>query len=162
MPTSDEPVVAGASGIALTGWSGGTGGGALDLVPVAYDFGDTDLTIYDLIENDADIAVEVLARVEEARHDAVAAQKLYTHLAKLLVEINRLKIPGSLRRHALRLMENATEIRKNALALEKALPQASESIATAGKQAAWRHQELADLTRDHGHAAPAERDYHQE
>lgn len=126
----------------------------------SYDGGASELTIYDLIDADEDAAEEIVARVDTARADARAARALVGHMEALKDTIVRLKIPGALYRYACRLQEKAAALASDADALAKALPAASEAISKAGRNAAARHKPLADTTRDHGHAAPAEADYH--
>nr|WP_107908864.1 hypothetical protein [Streptomyces chartreusis] len=126
----------------------------------AYDSGAAELTIYDLIDADEDAAEEIVARVETAREDAKAAVALVGHMEDLKATIVRLKIPGALYRYACSLQEKALHLAADARALAQELPAASEAISAAGKNAAARHQPLADTTRDHGHAAPAEVEYH--
>ncbi|MFF4346781.1 hypothetical protein [Streptomyces sp. NPDC001530] len=123
---------------------------------------DSELTIYDLIEADADAASEILARVDEAQQVAVATEVMDERLEVLAMKIQELKIPGLLLGRVNRLMEKSAEVRAAAQALAAALPGSSEAIAVAGANAAARHKPLADVTADMGHAAPAEAEYHQE
>lgn len=125
-----------------------------------YDSGASELTIYDLLDADEDAAEEIVARVDTAREDARAARALVGHMEDLKATCVRLKIPGALYRYACRLQEKAGALAADADALAKALPAASEAISAAGKNAAARHKPLADTVRDHGHAAPAETEYH--
>ncbi|MFJ9745749.1 hypothetical protein [Streptomyces chartreusis] len=126
----------------------------------AYDSGAAELTIYDLIDADEDAAEEIVARVDTAREDARAAAALVGHMEDLKATIVARKIPGALFRYACRLQEKAAQLAADSRALAQELPAASEAISAAGKNAAVRHKPLADTTRDHGHAAPAEHDYH--
>ncbi|MFJ9662897.1 hypothetical protein ACIRPR_33720 [Streptomyces griseoflavus] len=125
-----------------------------------YDSGASELTIYDLLDADQDAAEEIVARVETAREDAKAARALVGHMEALKATCIQYKIPGALYRYACRLQEKAGALAADADALAKSLPAASEAISAAGKNAAARHKPLADTVRDHGHAAPAEADYH--
>jgi hypothetical protein len=125
-----------------------------------YDSGASELTIYDLLDADEDAAEEIVARVDTAREDAKAARALVGHMEDLKATIVHYKIPGALYRYACRLQEKAAVLAADADALAKSLPAASEAISAAGKNAAARHKALADTTRDHGHAAPAETEYH--
>jgi hypothetical protein len=125
-----------------------------------YDSGASELTIYDLLDADEDAAEEIVARVDTAREDAKAARALVGHMEGLKATCIQYKIPGALYRYACRLQEKAGALAADADALAKALPAASEAISAAGKNAAARHKPLADTTRDHGHAAPAETEYH--
>lgn len=123
---------------------------------------DSDLTIYDLIDADADAAREILDRIDEANAVAGSTEGMYHHLENLKAKIHELKVPGLLVGYVNRLMEKCGEVRASAQALAAALPGASETISTAGDNAAARHKNLADVTRDMGHAAPAEAEYHKE
>ncbi|MFF0164065.1 hypothetical protein ACFYRY_42240, partial [Streptomyces sp. NPDC005263] len=125
-----------------------------------YDSGASELTIYDLLDADQDAAEEIVARVDTAREDAKAARALVGHMEDLKATCIRYKIPGALYRYACRLQEKAAVLAADADALAKSLPAASEAISAAGKNAAVRHKPLADTVRDHGHAAPAETEYH--
>lgn len=123
---------------------------------------DSDLTITDLIDADADAAVEILDRVDEAHTVATACERLVQHLEELKMRIIELAIPGSLADNANRLLDQAATVRSHADALTSALPRASEAIQAAGTNAATRHRQLSDTTRDQGHAAPAHAEYHKE
>ncbi|MEV8606009.1 hypothetical protein AB0465_39790 [Streptomyces griseoviridis] len=125
-------------------------------------YADSDLTIYDVIDSDADMAEEIMAGVDEANAAAEGCEKMMTKLEALHQKIVDLKVPGVLEGWVLILAEKAVSVKAKAEALAEKLPAASEAIATAGENAARRHKPLADVTRDHGHAAPAERDYHVE
>ncbi|MET8479277.1 hypothetical protein ABZV68_19085 [Streptomyces clavifer] len=125
-------------------------------------YADSDLTIYDVIDSDADMAEEIMAGVDEANAAAEGCEKMMTKLEALHQKIVDLKVPGVLEGWVLILAEKAVSVKAKAEALAEKLPAASEAIRTAGENAERRHKPLADVTRDHGHAAPAERDYHVE
>ncbi|MEU9083390.1 hypothetical protein [Streptomyces sp. NPDC048357] len=142
-------------------------GGSVVTVPVptkapSTQYADSDLTIYDVIDSDADMAEEIMAGVDEARAAADGCETMMTRLEALHTKIVELKVPGVLEGWVLILAEKAVSVKAKAEALAEKLPAASESIRTAGENAERRHKPLADVTRDHGHAAPAERDYHVE
>ncbi|MFD9151862.1 hypothetical protein ACFWDF_32385 [Streptomyces diastaticus] len=125
-------------------------------------YADSDLTIYDVIDSDADMAEEIMAGVDEATAAAEGCETMMTRLEALHQKIVDLKVPGVLEGWVLILAEKAVSVKAKAEALAEKLPAASEAIRTAGENAERRHKPLADITRDHGHAAPAERDYHVE
>ncbi|MEV6840854.1 hypothetical protein AB0N17_41355 [Streptomyces sp. NPDC051133] len=125
-------------------------------------YADSDLTIYDVIESDADMAEEIMAGVDEANAAAEGCDKMMTRLEALHTKIVELKVPGVLEGWVLILAEKAVSVKAKAEALAEKLPAASEAIRTAGENAERRHKPLADAVRDAGHAAPAERDYHVE
>ncbi|MCZ0983763.1 hypothetical protein O1L60_44160 [Streptomyces diastatochromogenes] len=142
-------------------------GGTVVTVPVPTkapntQYADSDLTIYDVIESDADMAEEIMAGVDEARAAAEGCEKMMTRLEALHEKIVDLKVPGVLEGWVLILAEKAVSVKAKAEALAEKLPAASEAIASAGENAERRHKPLADAVRDAGHAAPAERDYHVE
>ncbi|MFF3488738.1 hypothetical protein ACFYXC_36525 [Streptomyces sp. NPDC002701] len=142
-------------------------GGTAVTVPVptrapSTQYADSDLTIYDVIDSDADMAEEIMAGVDEANAAAEGCEKMMTKLEALHQKIVDLKVPGVLEGWVLILAEKAVSVKAKAEALAEKLPAASEAIRTAGENAERRHKPLADITRDHGHAAPAERDYHVE
>ncbi|MFZ3475460.1 hypothetical protein ACODT4_41310 [Streptomyces sp. 2.9] len=60
------------------------------------------------------------------------------------------------------MIEQTDVVKARAEAIAAALPRASEAITTAGGNAEARHRHLADVTRDMGHARPADRDYNLE
>ncbi|MFJ9777119.1 hypothetical protein ACIRVF_38790 [Kitasatospora sp. NPDC101157] len=122
--------------------------------------GDSDLTIYDVIEADADMAEEILAGADEAREAAEGCEKLLGRLEALHAKVLDLKVPGVLEGLVAGLIEKAEEVKAKADAVAETIPAAAEAIAVAGTNAARRDQQVADTTRDMGHAAPAERDYH--
>ncbi|MFF8505898.1 hypothetical protein ACF07L_35395 [Streptomyces anulatus] len=151
------------AGAIPTSRTGGTG----VTVPVptrapSTQYADSDLTIYDVIDSDADMAEEIMAGVDEANAAAEGCEKMMTKLEALHQKIVDLKVPGVLEGWVMILAEKAVSVKAKAEALAEKLPAASEAIATAGENAERRHKPLADVTRDHGHAAPAERDYHVE
>ncbi|ARF83230.1 hypothetical protein ACIG0C_30215 [Kitasatospora aureofaciens] len=123
--------------------------------------GDSDLTIYDVIEADADMAEEILAGADDAREAAEGCEKLLGRLEALHAKVLALKVPGVLEGLVASLIEKAEEVKAKADAVAEKIPAAAEAIAVAGTNAARRDQQVADTTRDMGHAAPAERDYHQ-
>ncbi|MEV7683232.1 hypothetical protein AB0O64_32525 [Streptomyces sp. NPDC088341] len=125
-------------------------------------YADSDLTIYDVIESDADMAEEIMEGVDEARAAASGCEKMMTRLEALHAKIVDLKVPGVLEGWCLLLAEKAISVKAKAEAVAEKLPEASEAIRTAGENAERRHKPLADAVRDAGHAAPAERDYHVE
>ncbi|MEU9157968.1 hypothetical protein AB0D59_47460 [Streptomyces sp. NPDC048417] len=142
-------------------------GGTAVTVPVptkapSTQYADSDLTIYDVIESDADMAEEIMAGVDEANAAAEGCDKMMTRLEALHTKIVELKVPGVLEGWVLILAEKAVSVKAKAEALAEKLPAASEAIRTAGENAERRHKPLADAVRDAGHAAPAERDYHVE
>lgn len=125
-------------------------------------YADSDLTIYDVIDSDAEMAEEIMAGVDEANAAAEGCEKMMTKLEALHQKIVDLKVPGVLEGWVMILAEKAVSVKAKAEALAEKLPAASEAIRTAGENAERRHKPLADTVRDHGHAAPAERDYHVE
>ncbi|MFG2637938.1 hypothetical protein ACGFX8_29620 [Streptomyces sp. NPDC048362] len=144
-----------------------TGGTGVSVVPVPAkapntQYADSDLTIYDVIDSDADMAEEIMAGVDEANAAAEGCDKVMTRLEALHAKIVDLKVPGVLEGWVLILAEKAVSVKAKAEALAEKLPAASEAIRTAGENAERRHKPLADAVRDAGHAAPAERDYHVE
>ncbi|MFD7510013.1 hypothetical protein ACFV5N_11820 [Streptomyces sp. NPDC059853] len=123
---------------------------------------DSDLTLGDVIDADADMAEEILAGADQARDVAERCEEMTRRLEDLHARIVQLSIPGVLERLVVRLMEQADVVRDRAEAVAATLPRASEAIATAGANAEARHGQLVRATADHGHVAPAERDYHKE
>ncbi|MGY0466853.1 hypothetical protein ACW14Y_42340 [Kitasatospora sp. cg17-2] len=122
--------------------------------------GDSDLTIHDVIEADADMAEEILQGADDAREAAEGCEKLLGRLEALHAKVLDLKVPGVLEAMVASLVEKAEEVKAKADAVAEKIPAAAEAIAVAGTNAARRDQQVADTTRDLGHAAPAERDYH--
>ncbi|MGG7568966.1 hypothetical protein [Streptomyces sirii] len=125
-------------------------------------YADSDLTIHDVIESDADMAEEIMAGVDEAQATAEGCETMMTRLEALHAKIVDVKVPGVLEGWVLLLAEKAVSVKAKAEALAKKLPTASEAIRAAGQNAERRHKPLADAVRDAGHTAPAERDYHVE
>jgi hypothetical protein len=128
---------------------------------VQYD-GDAELTIRDVIEAAEDAAEEITEGVEAARATAIGAERMAGRLEGLQAEIVELKVPGWLAAIWGRLVDKALHVKASAEGLAEALPAASEAISTAAGNAAARHVAVADVTRDHGHIRPAEREYHDE
>lgn len=123
-------------------------------------YADAELTIFDVIDADADMAEEITDGVGEAQRTADGCELLLTRLEALHAKVVELKVPGVLEGMVVRLMEKTAVVRSRALAIADKLPAASEAIAVAGANAAARHRPLADAVRDAGHVRPAERDYH--
>ncbi|MDX2835474.1 hypothetical protein [Streptomyces scabiei] len=147
--------------------AGTSRGGTVVTVPVPAkapntQYADSELTIFDVIESDADMAEEIMAGVDEARAAAEGCDKMLTKLEALHAKIVDLKVPGVLEGWVLILAEKAVSVKAKAEALAEKLPAASEAIRTAGENAERRHKPLADAVRDAGHTAPAEREYHVE
>jgi septation ring formation regulator EzrA len=125
-------------------------------------YSDAELTIYDVIEADADMAEEITAGVDEARAAADGAEQLMTRLEAVYAKVEELRVPGLLAGWIIRLLDRTDTVRARALAIAANLPAAAEAISIAGANAAARHQPLADVVRDMGHTRPAEREYHEE
>ncbi|MGA5220908.1 hypothetical protein ACPCAE_33230 [Streptomyces cinereoruber] len=123
---------------------------------------DAELTVYDVIDADADMAEEITAGVDEAIAAADGCERLVTKLEALHAKVVELKVPGVLEGMVLRLIEKTGEVKARADAIAAALPRASEAIATAGSNTEAIHRNPADVTRDMGHTRPAERDYNME
>jgi hypothetical protein len=121
---------------------------------------DAELTVYDVIDADADMAEEITEGVDEAIKAADGCDRLMNKLEALHAKILDLKVPGSLPGMVARLMEKTATVKAKADAIAAALPRASEAISTAGSNAEARHRHPADVTRDMGHTRPADRDYH--
>ncbi|MFI2207645.1 hypothetical protein ACH47Z_44790 [Streptomyces sp. NPDC020192] len=121
---------------------------------------DAELTVYDVIDADADMAEEITEGVDAAIKASEGCDVLFTRLEALHAKVVELKVPGSLEGMVIRLMEKCGTVKARADAIAEALPRASESIATAGSNAESRHRHPADVTRDMGHTRPAEREYH--
>lgn len=130
--------------------------------PATTQYRDAELTIYDVIDADTDMAEEITAGVDEARATADGCEQLFTRLETVHAKIVELGVPGLLAGWMLRLMDKTTTVRARALAIAANLPAAAEAISIAGSNAAIRHQPVADITRDMGHVRPAEREYHDE
>ncbi|MFB4275701.1 hypothetical protein ACBJ59_10450 [Nonomuraea sp. MTCD27] len=125
-------------------------------------YGDAEVTIYDVIEADADMAEEITAGGGEARATADGCEQLYTRLETVHAKVVELKVPGLLAGWLIQLMEKTGTVRARALAIADGLPAAAEAISVAGSNAAAIYRPPADVTRDYGHTRPAERDYHNE
>lgn len=123
---------------------------------------DAELTIYDVIDADADAAEEITAGVDEALAAADGCERLVTKLEALHAKVVDLKVPGVLEGMVLRLIEKTEVVKARADAIAAALPRASEAIATAGSNAEAIHRRPADVTRDMGHTRPADREYNME
>ncbi|NUK94012.1 hypothetical protein HRW16_19675 [Streptomyces lunaelactis] len=132
--------------------------------PVKADtqYRDAELTVYDVIDADADMAEEITAGVDEALAAADGCERLVTRLEALHAKVVELKVPGVLEGMVIRLLEKTGEVKARADAIAAALPRASEAIATAGSNTEAIHRRPADVTRDMGHTRPAERDYNME
>jgi hypothetical protein len=123
---------------------------------------DAELTVFDVIEADADMAEQITAGVDEAVGAANGCDRLYRKLEELHAKVVELRVPGVLEGMVLGLMDRTGHVKAKAEAIAQKLPAASEAIATAGVNAETRHRPLADAVRDAGHVRPAERDYHNE
>ncbi|WP_043478096.1 hypothetical protein [Kitasatospora sp. MBT66] len=123
-------------------------------------YADADLTIYDVIEADADMAEEILQGADDARAAADGCEKLLGRLEALHAKVIDLKVPGVLEGLVAGLIEKTEEVKAKAEAVAETIPAAAEAIAQAGANASRRDQPYADTVRDMGHAAPAEREYH--
>ncbi|GAA3172294.1 hypothetical protein [Nonomuraea roseoviolacea] len=130
--------------------------------PRTTQYGDAELTIYDVIEADADMAEEITDGVAEARATAEGCERLITKLEAVHAKLIELRVPGVLAGWMVRLMDKTLTVKARANAIAEGLPRAAEAIATAGSNAAARHKPLADAVRDAGHTRPAEREYHDE
>lgn len=128
--------------------------------PATTQYRDAELTIYDVIEADADMAEEIMAGVDEARATADGCEQLVTKLEAVRARIIELKVPGVLAMWMVRLLEKTATVKASAQEIAARLPAASEAIATAGSNAAAIYQPPADVTRDMGHTRPADREYH--
>ncbi|MGW2181246.1 hypothetical protein ACWCXX_24735 [Streptomyces sp. NPDC001732] len=133
-------------------------------VPPVHDtqFDDSDLTVYDVIDADQDMAEEILAGAEHALKVAQKCQNLQSSLEGLRASLIAKSVPGVLVGWCTRLIDRAGVVEDKALAVAKGLPRASEAIAHAGAVAAEHDKPAADLVRDMGHAAPADASYHKE
>ncbi|MEU1895751.1 hypothetical protein [Streptomyces pristinaespiralis] len=125
-------------------------------------FTDADLTVYDVIESDQDMAQEIMAGAEHAKLVADRCQNLVSSLESLHAELTAKSVPGSLIGWCARLIERAGVVETKAEGLAAGLPRASEAIAHAGQVAADYDKHPADVVRDMGHTAPADASYHQE
>jgi hypothetical protein len=125
-------------------------------------YADAELTVYDVIDADADMAEEITAGVDEALAAADGCERLVTKLEALHAKVVELKVPGVLEGMVIRLIEKTGEVKARADAIAAALPRASEAISTAGSNTEAIHRNPADVTRDQGHTRPAEREYNME
>jgi septation ring formation regulator EzrA len=125
-------------------------------------YADADLTIYDVIESDEDMAEEIMQGAETARQAAEDCDPFAARLEALHAKIEELKVPGVLESMVLLLFDKAAQVKARAEAVAEKIPAAAEAIRQAGENAAGRHKPLADAVRDAGHTAPAEREYHNE
>ncbi|NAS22501.1 hypothetical protein GT755_12490 [Herbidospora sp. NEAU-GS84] len=125
-------------------------------------YGDAELTVYDVIDADADMADEITAGVDEARATVAGCELLMTRLEMLHAKVVELKVPGVLAGMVTTLMEITLTVKAKAETIAAKLPAAAEAIRTAGANAEARHRPLADAVRDAGHTRPAEREYHGE
>jgi DUF1009 family protein len=123
---------------------------------------DAELTVWDVIEADADMAAQIGEGAVEAAETAEGCDRLMTRLEALHAKVVELRVPGVLEGLVVLLMEKTQSVKAKAEAIGERLPAASEAIAVAGINAESRHRPLADATRDAGHTRPAERDYHNE
>ncbi|MFG2904020.1 hypothetical protein ACGF13_02965 [Kitasatospora sp. NPDC048286] len=123
---------------------------------------DAELTIYDVIEADADMGEEITQGAAEAKQAAADCEELTGQLERLYAKVLDLKVPGILAPAVVKLMEKTAKVKARAEAIAEKIPAAAEAITAAGDNAAARHKPLADAVRDAGHTAPAERDYHNE
>ncbi|MET8698250.1 hypothetical protein ABZW10_05155 [Kitasatospora sp. NPDC004723] len=125
-------------------------------------YADSDLTIYDVIEADADMGEEIAQGAEEAKETVKGCDLLTGRLEALHAKVVELRVPGVLERLVVGLIDKTGRVKSRAEAIAEKIPAAAEAITTAGDNAADRHKGLADAVRDAGHTAPAERDYHNE
>lgn len=125
-------------------------------------YGDAELTVYDVIDADSDMADEITAGVDEARATVAGCELLMTRLEMLHAKIVELRVPGVLAGMVTLLMEITVSVKVKAETIAAKLPAAAEAIRTAGANAEFRHRPLADAVRDAGHTRPAEREYHEE
>lgn len=123
---------------------------------------DSELTVYDVIESDEDMAQQIMAGADHARIVRDRCQDLVSSLESLYFELVDRKVPGALSGWCARLIEKAHIVESKAEGLAAGLPRASEAIAHAGQVAADYDKQPADITADMGHSAPAEAEYHQE
>lgn len=121
---------------------------------------DSELTVYDVIDADRDAAEEIAAGADAALAAARGSRRMMARLEELNAKIADLKVPGSLPERLAELMDLARQVEAHALGLAAALPQAAEAVLAAATAAEIMHKPLADVVRDHGHARPAEAEYH--
>ncbi|GFH71638.1 hypothetical protein Sdia_24060 [Streptomyces diastaticus subsp. diastaticus] len=125
-------------------------------------FTDSDLTVYDVIDADQDMAEEITAGAEHALLVADRCQRLQAALEGLRASLIAKSVPGVFVGWCTRLIERAGVVEDKAVAVARGLPRASEAIAHAGAVAAEHDKPVADVVRDMGHTAPAAASYHQE
>ncbi|MEU4507601.1 hypothetical protein [Streptomyces sp. NPDC024089] len=125
-------------------------------------FTDSDLTVYDVMDADQDMAEEIMAGAEHALLVAEKCQRLQSALEGLRASLIAKSVPGVFVGWCAKLIERAGVVEDKAIAVARGLPRASEAIATAGAVAAEHDKPVADVVRDMGHTAPAESSYHQE
>ncbi|MFF9483003.1 hypothetical protein [Streptomyces sp. NPDC014733] len=125
-------------------------------------FGDSDLTVYDVIDADKDMAEEILAGAEHALQVADRCQRLQAALEGLRASLIAKNVPGVFVSWCTRLMDRAGVVEDKATAVAAGLPRASEAISLAGDIAAEHDKPVADVVRDMGHTAPAASSYHKE
>ncbi|GAA2154330.1 hypothetical protein GCM10009760_53150 [Kitasatospora kazusensis] len=130
--------------------------------PHGTQYADSDLTIGDVIEADADMAEEIMQGADDARLAAEGCESLLGGLEALHAMVLELKVPGVLEGMVAWLIEQAGLVQAKAEAVAEAIPGAAEAIAQAGHNAERRDKPVADVVRDQGHIAPAEREYHEE
>ncbi|GAA2417902.1 hypothetical protein ACFPFX_04705 [Streptomyces mauvecolor] len=123
-------------------------------------FVDADLTVYDLIESDEEMGEQILLGVDHMKLVASKCEGLASGLESLYATCLKKKVPGVLTQWCIRLMERAGSVQDKAEALEVSLPRASEAILTARDTAVEADKLRADRVKEHGHVAPAEREYH--
>ncbi|MFJ5820126.1 hypothetical protein ACIQGT_40505 [Streptomyces sp. NPDC093108] len=125
-------------------------------------FTDSDLTVYDVMDADQDMAEEIMAGAEHALLVAEKCQRLQSALEGLRASLIAKSVPGVFVGWCTRLIDRAGVVEDKAVAVARGLPRASEAIATAGAVAAEHDKPVADVVRDMGHTAPAASSYHQE
>ncbi|MFJ1796537.1 hypothetical protein [Kitasatospora griseola] len=128
--------------------------------PHGTQYAESELTIGDVIEADADMAEEILQGADDALEAADACERFLGRLEALHAKIVDLKVPGSLEDRVLELIDRTGEVKARAEAIAAAIPAAAEAIEAAGNNAARRDKPVADIVREQGHIAPAEREYH--
>ncbi|MDA5279856.1 hypothetical protein [Streptomyces sp. Isolate_45] len=130
--------------------------------PVSTQFKDADLTVYDVIESDEDMADEILLGASHATLVAERCEGLVGALEALRAELMEKSVPGVFVGWCTKLIERAGVVQEKAEAVAQGLPRAAEAIAHAGQVAAEHDKPAADLVRDLGHTAPADASYHKE
>ncbi|MFE7431182.1 hypothetical protein, partial [Streptomyces sp. NPDC057545] len=125
-------------------------------------FTDSDLTVYDVIESDEDMAQEILAGADHALMVADRCERLQGAIESLRADLMAKSVPGVFVGWCTRLIDRAGVVENKAKAVALGLPRASEAIAHAGQVAAEHDRPVADVVRDMGHTAPADASYHKE